>query len=385
MLGALPRIKRSQRARDALLMGVGLAILANTRPYEGLLFSLPVAVVLIVWLLRAEACPHWLSLRRVIFPLGAVLILTTFGMAYYFWRVTGNPLRMPYQLERQQYAVAPLMLWQKPLPQPTYRHAEMKKMYVDEELRGYELYRSHPLLGLGLKAYWGWSFFLSPLLTLPMLLAVCSLPYGFGWRDIRKRTRLLLIVFVVLAFGSAFESFYAPHYSSPATGLILGLLLLAMRQLRCWRPYNRPAGLFLVRTIPVICLVMFLIRAADRPFHISLEKNFEFAWYQKNFDSFGKANIKARLSQIPGNHLVIVRYKPEHEPFAEWIYNHADIDNSRIVWARDLGPQNAELIRYFKNRQVWVLEPDVMPPQLSAYSTTMDSSSAQGSIAAASH
>ncbi len=33
VLGALPRIKQLQRARDALLMGTGLAILVNSRPY----------------------------------------------------------------------------------------------------------------------------------------------------------------------------------------------------------------------------------------------------------------------------------------------------------------------------------------------------------------
>ncbi len=36
VLGALPRIKQSQRVRDALLMGLGFGIVASSRPYEGL-------------------------------------------------------------------------------------------------------------------------------------------------------------------------------------------------------------------------------------------------------------------------------------------------------------------------------------------------------------
>src|SRR5580698_2185602 len=41
VLGALPRIERHAQVWDALLMGIGAAILANTRPFEGFLFCVP--------------------------------------------------------------------------------------------------------------------------------------------------------------------------------------------------------------------------------------------------------------------------------------------------------------------------------------------------------
>jgi hypothetical protein len=52
----------------------------------------------------------------------------------------------------------------------------------------------------------------------------------------------------------------------------------------------------------------------------------------------------------------------------EWVYNAADIDAARVVWARDLGTtENEKLRRYYPDRTVWRLEPDARPPKLSRY------------------
>jgi hypothetical protein len=40
----------------------------------------------------------------------------------------------------------------------------------------------------------------------------------------------------------------------------------------------------------------------------------------------------------PGRRLVLVKYLPGHVVHDEWVYNQPDIDSSRIVWTRDLGP-----------------------------------------------
>jgi hypothetical protein len=74
---------------------------------------------------------------------------------------------------------------------------------------------------------------------------------------------------------------------------------------------------------------------------------------------------------MPGQHLVIVRYGStygvNHDVDHEWVYNSADIDHSKIVWARDMGPQNAELLQYFSSRQAWLLNGDDPDPQLRPY------------------
>ena len=362
VLGALPRIKSSQRPRDALLMGLGLAILANSRPYEGFVFSLPIAVVLFAWLLGKNRPAFSISVRRVLLPLTLMLALTAACLGYYFWRVTGSPFRMPYQIERVTYGVAPYMLWQKIRPEPVYHHAVMRKMYAGEEVAGYNIFRSP--VGCLLKIYLAWSFFLGPALTLPLLMLAFTLPRDFSWLTINRSTLTLLSVFGFSIAASALESFYNAHYSAPVTALVLALVLLAMRQLRFWSA----TGIFLTRAIPVICLLMLALRATAAPLHVPLSKFYEFAWYQEGTGSFGRAGIQDELQRMPANQLVIVRYKPDHEPFAEWVYNDADIDHAKVVWAREMdSAQNDKLLEYYKNRQAWLLEADDTPPQLTKY------------------
>jgi hypothetical protein len=46
-------------------------------------------------------------------------------------------------------------------------------------------------------------------------------------------------------------------------------------------------------------------------------------------------------------------------PLDEWVYNQSDIDHAKVIWARDMGSAgNLELIRYYRDRSVWLVEPD---------------------------
>ena len=79
----------------------------------------------------------------------------------------------------------------------------------------------------------------------------------------------------------------------------------------------------------------------------------------------------ADLQRLPGNQLVIVRYQPDHNPFAEWVYNEANIDNAKVVWAHDMSPvENQELISYFHDRRVWLMDADEEPTHLILYANT---------------
>jgi len=96
--------------------------------------------------------------------------------------------------------------------------------------------------------------------------------------------------------------------------------------------------------------------------------NWNFRWYGPGHFGTERARIAATLQRLPAKQLAIVRYSAKHESFDEWVYNAADIDGSKVIWARDINAaDNAELIRYYKDRQVWLVQPDNSPATLTPY------------------
>jgi hypothetical protein len=161
------------------------------------------------------------------------------------------------------------------------------------------------------------------------------------------------------------------HYSAALTAAVYALLLQAMRSMRLWRPNGQPAGKFLVRAVPLICFALLPLRAAASMLHIALPPTVIHTWYSTDFHNLDRARVLAQLRAEPGRHLAIVRYKPDHEILEEWVYNQADIDGSNVVWARDMGAEkNQELIDYYKDRRVWLVEPDERPVRVTPYSCT---------------
>jgi hypothetical protein len=81
-----------------------------------------------------------------------------------------------------------------------------------------------------------------------------------------------------------------------------------------------------------------------------------------------RTRVLRKLEEHGGKHLVLVNYGPQHRFHYSVIYNNADIDNSTVVWVRDLGPaRNDELVRYFRGRTVWTYDPDQFPIHLLPY------------------
>ena len=369
VLGALPRIIRRRQARDALLMGLGFAILANSRPFESLFFAIPVVLALLAWLLGNRGRLRQACLARVVIPLGLAVMLASGAMLYYFWRTTESPFHTPYMLNIKTYVPVPYFPWQSLKAVPAYRHPVMKDFYMGWWLDQYESGRAHPVLLLLFKVVTLWLYFLGPVLVLPLLALGVVLPYGMSYRDIPDKTRFLLIVCCISSIGLVLPVYLNPHYAAPLTGAVYALVLLAMQRVRRWRWRGERTGLLIVRAVPSICLALLLLRTAAPFLHIPIPEPMPRTWCSPQQQNLDRARVLAQMRALPGQQLALVRYRPNHNQVDhEWVYNDADIDNSSVVWARDMGPQNDELINYFKDRHVWLIEADEAPPRVSVYS-----------------
>jgi hypothetical protein len=341
-----------------MLLGLGLTILANTRPFEGFVFSLPIVAALFMWAAKQVRIRRSDVLLRVALPLAVILAATGLAMGYYFWRVTGNAFVMPYQVNRQTYSVAPYFVWQKERPEPVYHHTEMRDFYVNWELPTFE--RGKTFGGFLVRAWHkfaaSWLAYVGPVFS----LALFSFPFLF--RD--RRMRLPLVIAASVCVGCLIETWTLAQYLAPAVGLFYLLLVQCLRHLRLWRWRDRPVGRGLARAIPVICIAMVVLRVTAVAAGVSIEP-LPSAESERNA-------IEHKLEKMPGEQLVIVRYGPQHNVHDEWVYNRADIDAAKIVWARDMGAsQNQELLRYFAGRHAWLVNADDPLPKLEDYSSAV--------------
>jgi hypothetical protein len=358
--GALARLIRRPSKWAALILGAGILILANSRPFEGLLFSLTLLVIYFGDLVRKGLPAFAAALRRVALPLAVLLSLGGAGMSYYFCRVTGSATLMPYELHSATYEVTGPFLWQPLRPAPVYRYAVMEQYHVGRQTAAYRT--AHSLRGwLGetwrkaesLVIFYFWPAILPVLAAIPMLR-----------RD--RRVRFALITVAAVFIGLLLEIWpTALHYHAPLTAVMMLLTIQAMRFWGrvTWR--GRPVGVAISRTIPLSCAAILCLRLGAAVLHIPMPQYGLAPWFTVTQGNLDRAAVERYLSIQPGKQLALVRYKETHHVDEEWVHNAADIDASKIVWAREANAdENAHVLDYFSNRHAWLVEADAKPPRL---------------------
>jgi hypothetical protein len=326
----------------------GLVILMNSRPFEGFVVAMLATIALCCWLYAERA--GWGAVGvRIVLPAGLVLAAACAAMAYQNFRVTGDPLLLPYVAHDRQYAAISLFVWKDPPPELAYRHAAMRRYWAEWQRSQRQQVRQD-IVGEFFRrvgSIYGFLFGFWPILAMALIW-----PFTLKTRE-ERWTVGILVVFLLCTLAPLLG--YLPHYGAPITALLYLRLLQGFSRLPEWSPSGRPFGKLLLAGL----LVAWFIRGGvdlTRPDQVP-----QFAW--------DRAQVIRQIEQTPGKHVVLVRYSPEHRIHDEWVYNAADIDRSTIVWAREMGPPaDAPLVDYYRDRHIWLLEADASPAKLEPYS-----------------
>lgn len=344
-LGAYARVIRSVHVLDALLVGVGLGILANTRPYEGAWLGLVVLGGLLFWISRQPAAARATAMMRVALPI--IVGLTPFVAATLMEAkaVTGSALTPPHEYERRDVVVLPIFLFEPPHPIPAYHHEVLRKFYVEWE-PAYEDAREWGTLrglipGIRERARTVGACYFPDRLYLPFallsLLALWSRPIRF-----------LGICILAAMLANAMVRWLVPHYFAPILGALMAVHLQFLRWVRA-----RNQTLF-------VALLVFLCVL------------FGYRYYSRagipDDGSHGRVNIIKKLEHDDRRHIVFVQYAPNHILQYEWVFNGPDIPAQKVIWARAMSPaEDKALLAYYKDRVAWVVDADAQPAVLRSY------------------
>ena len=338
VFGALPRLRRGGGLRDAALLGAGLAIHLLTRPYESVFLVLCVIPYLL---------PAWRSVTKPLLAT-ALVVLPAIGLTLLQNKqVTGSWTTLPYALSQYQYGVPAALTFQaNPAPHRELTREQELDYKMQLSFRGErgETLGSY-LLRLAYRIRYYRFFFIPPLyLALPFFFVALREP-RFIW---------VMVCPLIVALGVNFFPAFQYHYMAGVTCLFVLVSVIGLQQL------SRFSALA-ARIILLLCIAQF---ALEYGLHVFSNDSWSLALRNPERRVF----IGNQLARAPGKQLVFVRYWPRHIFQDEWVYNAADIDGARVVWARDLGAaENEKLRRYYPERTVWVLEPDARPPRLTAY------------------
>lgn len=313
--------------------GLGLGILALTRPMEGLLSTLPVLIVFGVILVRRSTSERKALLTRGVLPALGLGILAIGFFGYYNWRTTGSAVRPGYVEYNRQYGTTSLLGW-KDRVRPTYRHPRIKQYYDTYVSGAVERVRHGFLRTLPLKLLGLAFFFLGP-----AIIALVMVP-----RVLKERWLLFAFITTLLVLGFVLTTNRAfPHYLAPVTALVFLLMIASLRELREFLGNSR-----LVTAIIISMVFVASVRV------VSEIREPETLFAQE------RQRIMSRLEAHRGTDLVLVVYEDGHEErfdiHDEFVYNRANIDEAPIVWARYMDPEEAsQLVAYFSDRNAWLL------------------------------
>lgn len=348
LFGALCRLRESPRPALGAVAGLGWGVVWLVRPFESvLLLALAWGAILAFAFRGSRSWREWGGTAALVLvcQLAAVSVSALHNRA-----VTGSCTVMPYHLNQRYNGVPQTFAGIPPIAPPAFRFAESASLYWFERGLKDQVERA-PALQLARVPFYVWGFFATPWYTLPLLALLLQC------QD-REVAAGGAVLFAAMGY-SALYPFFFPHYLAPYAAVMAFLIVRGMMELHCWRFAGRApvrwAVLFLVTGgLASAVLAGPVRRALGRP--ASGLTVVQAGWDTSAPRVRLRTRVWEHLAALGGRHVVFVRYSPNHSFHDEWVYNAADVDSSRIVWCRSLGPaEDREAARYYESRRKWLV------------------------------
>lgn len=340
LIGAYGRLRRSLTTPCAIAYAAGAAVLLSTRTYEGAVLILTVSGALL-WSLKASPRLRPALLRVATASLILVTPVVAF-MAAQNRAVTGNMLLLPHELFRQQYGVLPTFAWQPPKSH-SYDHRELRVFFEQWEPNLESANKWGTLDGI-IPCIWARleasGQFVPQAIYFP--IALLSLAASFF-----KRMRFLGLCLLTALLANSLVNWLTSHYLAPVLGAMIAVHVYFLRYLRVLfrrRSIGQCAFILVVATLAVSFGIRFYTKTG-----IPADK----IW------AYQREDLIRHLSATPQHHIIFVRYSPSHDVSHEWVFNGADVQDQKVIWARYMSPETDQrAASLFGDRMKWLLEPD---------------------------
>lgn len=370
--GGFRRFFQDFKTSSIILMVFGGIVLVNSRPFEGTVTMIPALIFLLVWFVRDRKIQFSQKIRRVVLPGLLVGGIAISAMCYQYYRVTGNPFTLPYSVHHAQYYPTPLFSFQPINHSATKGNPRIRQVF--------EKYTMPPILesmlemGLPdstvLRSVYGFIylnlalplFFFSPLL---LLIFYFSVPMAIK----KDRWFLLMAVTIIFTFlgisvGVWWDQF---HYAAPLTAIFFLFLCEGFRSFfESGKDKRQQIKILLTFFFMILGSVVYLQIlmhsqmkmkedfSADRILLTDSLANQTKVKIKLPFRAtFFKDEMEKIVDKLPDRYIAIVSYAPNFDFHDEIVFNKADIENAKMIWAHDLGEEkNKSLLDYYTNRKI---------------------------------
>ncbi len=338
-LGAWGRIRLRRQYRFGALLAAGSTLLLLTRPFES-------SLLLVALFLSAFASVHLnqagsgltpsASRRSALFTLvscaAPVLALYVGFQLYFNYRVTGHALRLPYLEYGRQYDVISQLRYvplNSPKPSANQRVSDLHNSF---EVNAHNAALQRSILD----DTWAILESTSPgLVFLTLFVAVLA-----SFRD--PESRVLLALLALPALPLYFETFATPHYLAPFLACLLLLLFQSFSSL-----FRRSDWLGRGRNALVAVCVVFAFG-----YFVYWKQTVLHKLSQETYAQRQRRSIAQQLERLPGRQLVFVDYSPDYSIHDEWVYNPADLQEAKVIFAHDLSTERDQtLLAEYPGRQ----------------------------------